>query len=406
MKKIITFGAPVAVLAAGIGAFALLHAAKPEPEKKTEAPRPLTVYVEDVHRANVDLLVKTAGEVRPRTEVNMVAQVGGRIAEVSPEFIEGGVVTAGTPLIRIEDIDYRLALSQAQVRLAEAELGLEQARADADVARKQLRNPSTASDLALKRPQIAEAQARLTAASADMEQAELNLARTAISLPFDGRISETSVDIGEFVTPGTRLGRAFSSHAVEIRLPLDDAQLASLGLPIGYVADAGTGLSVNLSTTVAGREHHWRGRLVRLDASVDPQTRMIFGSVLVDAPYTENVSQSGMPLAVGLFVNAEIVGRRVENAFVIPREALRAGDRVYVVNESGRLEIRDVEVTHSSETEAVIESGVTGGDQVIVSSVRNPIEGMSLEAARYTVDESAVADRRSDDPERSQPAGS
>ncbi len=405
MNKIITFGAPVAVLAAGVGAFALLHAAKPEPEKKTESPRPLTVYVEDVHRADVDLLVKTAGEVRPRTEVNMVAQVGGRIMEVSPEFIEGGVVTAGTPLVRIEDIDYRLALSQAEVRLAEAELGLKQARADADVARKQLRNAATASDLALKRPQIAEAQARLTAARADMEQAKLNLARTAISLPFDGRISETSVDIGEFVTPGTRLGRAFSSHAVEIRLPLDDAQLASLGLPIGYVAEAGAGLGVNLNTTVAGREHHWRGRLVRLDASVDPQTRMIFGSVLVDAPYTENVSQSGMPLAVGLFVNAEIVGRRVENAFVIPREALRAGDRVYVVNDSGRLEIRDVEVTHSSETEAVIESGVSGGDQVIVSSVRNPIEGMSLEAARYTIDESAVADRRSDDPHRSQPAG-
>ncbi len=394
MNKLITFGAPVAVLGAGAIAFALLHATKPEPEKKTEPLRPLTVYVEDVHRTDLDLTVKTAGEVRPRTEVDLVAQVAGRVVEVSTEFTEGGLVKADVPLIRIEDVDYRLALSQARVRLAEAELGLKKAEADADVARKQLRNAAAASDLALKRPQIAEAEARLAAARADMEQAELNLSRTAISLPFYGRISETEVNIGEFVTPGTRLGRAFSTGAVEIRLPLDDAQLASLGLPIGYVAGGEPGLDVSLSAVVAGKEQFWKGHLVRLDASVDPATRMIFGSARVDSPYESNLSQEGMPLAVGLFVNAEIVGRRVENANVIPREALRAGDKVYVVNSSGKLEIRDVEVTHSSESEAIIATGVEPGEKVVVSSVRNPIDGMALEAMRYTIDESAVADRR------------
>lgn len=394
MKKILAFGTPVIVLGLGALAFALLHATKPEPEKKTEPPRPLTVYVEDVHRSDVDLLVKTAGEVRPKTQIDVVAQVSGRVVDVSSEFIEGGVVEAGVPLIRIEDVDYRLALSQARVRVAEAELGLEQAKADADVARKQLRNSATASDLALKRPQIAEAEARLAAAQADLEQAELNLARTAISLPFHGRISATEVDIGEFVTPGTRLGRAFSTSAVEIRLPLDDSQLASLGLPIGYAAGADGGPEVTLSAIVAGREQHWQGRLIRLDASVDSQTRMIFGSARVESPYVDNVSESGMPLAVGLFVNAEIVGRRVADANVIPREALRAGDKVYVVNEAGKLEIRDVTVTHSSEVEAIIASGVSPGERVVVSSVRNPIDGMTLEASRYTIDESAIADRR------------
>jgi len=91
-------------------------------------------------------------------------------------------------------------------------------------------------------------------------------------------------------------------------------------------------------------------------------------------------------------VEADITGRRVEDAFVIPREALRAGDRVYVV-EDGRLDIRTVTVIHSTDNEAVIAAGVAPGDHVIVSSVRNPIEGMALEAMRNAFDESAVAER-------------
>ncbi|MCB1692450.1 MAG: efflux RND transporter periplasmic adaptor subunit [Pseudomonadales bacterium] len=391
MRKIITFGAPVAVLGVGAAIFAILELTKPAPEKKTEAARPLSVFVQDVEEANVDLLVSTSGEVRARTEVDIVAQVAGRIAAVSPEFMEGGVVEAGKALITIEDEDYRLSLSQAKARVAGAEVGLQQALADADVARKQLQGAKGASDLALRRPQVAEAEARLAAAKADLEQANLNLERTRISLPFNGRIRSKDVDIGQYVQPGTRLGRAFATDAVEVRIPLSDSQLASLDLPIGYVAPTGNEPKVNLSAQVSGHEQHWQGRLVSLDAAVDPETRMVYGITQVDSPYAESVSQLGMPLAVGLFVNAEIVGRRIENAVIIPREALRAGNKVFLVHD-GRLTIRDVTVTHSSNAEAVISSGVQAGEQVIVSSIRNPIEGMALEPMRYGFDESSIAD--------------
>lgn len=388
----------MAVLAVGAGIFALLHATKPEPEKKTETPRPLSVFVEDVERADMDLVVSTSGEVRAKVQVDVIAQVAGRIVSVSNEFVEGGVVEPGETLITIENTDYELARTQARVRVAEAEVGVQQALADADVARKQLRNAANVSDLALKRPQVAEAEARLEGARADLEQARINLSRTQISLPFSGRITSKMVDIGQFVSPGTRLARAFATDTVEVRIPLSDSQLASLGLPIGYVAPEGQGLKVNLTAEVAGREQHWIGQLVRLDASIDSETRMLYGIAQVKSPYHENVSQLGMPLAVGLFVNAEIVGRRIQNGYVIPREALRAGNKVYLVNANGRLEIRDVLVTHSSAEEAIIESGVEANERVIVSSIRNPIEGMALEAMRYTFDESAIADRHTPRP--------
>lgn len=393
MNRLIKYTAPLAVVGLGFALYGVLHWAKPEPEKKTEAPRPLSVFVEPVERADVELLVATSGEVRARTEVDIVAQVGGRIRSVSPEFVEGGRVEPETPLVVIERTDYDLALSQARVRVAEAEVGVQQARADADVARKQLRDTRSASALALKRPQVAEAEARLIAAEANLEQARLNRARTRIALPFYGRVISTAVDVGEFVTAGTVLGRAFATDAVEIRVPFSDSQLASLGLPIGYKAVDGEGLPVNISAEVAGKEQYWQGTLVSLDASVDPRTRMVYGIVEVESPYHDGVSQLGMPLAVGLFVSTEIAGRRVAGARVIPREALRAGNKVYIVNDDGKLEIREVTVTHSSEREAIIASGIEAGENVIVSSIRNPIEGMALEAMRYAFDESAIADR-------------
>jgi len=390
-QTLIRILAPVAVIGAGIGVYALLHVAKPEPDKKEGSPRALSVFVQPVNRSDIPLKVNTQGQVRARTEVDIVAQVAGRIVEVSSEFIEGGVIEPGVPLIVIEPTDYEFEVKRSSALVAEAEVRLQQALADADVARKQLRDAKDPSPLALKKPQVAHAQAGLKASEAVLSQAQTNLDRTRISLPFHGRVISTAVDVGQYVTPGTRIGRAFGHEVVEIRLPLNDSQLASLNLPIGYVARNGEGLAVEITATVAGKAQTWHGELTRLDAAIDPSLRMIYGIAEVRNPYSEGASQFGMPLAVGLFVNAEISGRQLQDAYIIPRHALRAGNQVYVVNESGRLEIRSVNVTYSSSEEAVIGGGLAAGDNVVVSSIRNPIEGMELEALPYALDSSAVA---------------
>ena len=388
MKKFFPILAPLAVLASGAGIYALLHWSKPEPEKKQEPARPLSVFVEPVEQTNISLTVETSGEVRPRTRIDIIAQVAGRVVSVSREFTEGGMIKPGVVILSIEDTDHRFTLLQAEAMVADAEVGVQQSLATADVARKQLRNADNASDLALKKPQVAQAHARLKAAQADLAQAEANLARTRITLPFDGRIISKHVDVGQYVTPGTKLGTAFATDIVEVRLPLNDSQLASLDLPIGYIANDG-GPRVELSSVVAGRIQNWEGHLVRLDAAMDSETRMIFGIVEIPDPYLSNVSQHGMPLAVGLYVNAMIRGREITDARVIPRDALRAGNHVYVVNDQGRLEVRNVAVTHSSEREAIISSGLEPDERVVVSSIRNPIEGMAVEALQNTYKETA-----------------
>jgi RND family efflux transporter MFP subunit len=373
--------APILVLAGGFGAYALLQVSKPDPEKSEKGPRPISVYTESVKQETLSLEVVTQGDVRARTQIDLVTQVGGRIVSVSPEFTEGGKIEPDSPLLKIEDADYRLAFSQAKANVAEARVGVEQALADADVARKQLRNTPNPSPLALKQPQLAQAKSRLVAAQAALEQASLNLERTKVSLPFHGRLISTRVDIGQYVSPGTVIGRAFATEIVEIRLPLSDSQLASLGLPIGYTAPIGGGLDVDFSAVVAAQLHHWQGKLVRLDASIDPGTRMLYASAVVMDPYGKNTSAQGMPLAVGLFVEAKIQGRELVDAYTIPRSALRAGDIVYLIKD-GLLEVRAVNVVHSSSEKSIISTGLEAGERVITSPIRNPVQGMALAAAK------------------------
>jgi RND family efflux transporter MFP subunit len=393
-NRLLKVVAPLLVIAGSIGGYALLQATKPEPEKNDEGPRPTSVYTVDVQRDSVALEVTAQGEVRARTEIDLVSEVGGRVIEVSPEFIEGGRVEPGVTLLRIEDTDYRLALSEAKARLADAELAVQQALADQDVARKQLRNDPNASDLALKKPQVAQARAQREAARAKLEQAQLDLERTSLALPFTGRVAETRVHVGQFISPGTVLGRVFATEVVEVRLALNNRQLASLGLPIGYTAETGGGLDVTLRAAVAGREHRWQGKLVRLDASVDPDTRMLYAIAEVVDPYGSAASSEGMPLAVGLFVEATIEGEQLDDAVSIPANALRAGDRVYLVNDAGRLEIRQVQVAHASPQQVVIAGGLNAGEQVITSAIRNPVKGMALQSIKRPDSTASMAAER------------
>ena len=370
---------PLAVLAAGIGVVVVLNATKPPPEVAAEPPKAINVYTELAQRVTSQLSVETTGEVRATVRSELVAQVAGRVVQVSDEFVEGGRFEPGETLVTIEDTDYRASFNEAEARVAAAEVDLETALADADVARKQLQGVKNPSALALKKPQVSRARAALEAAKANLSLAQTNLDRTRIALPYAGRLRTKSVDLGEFVGPGTVLASAFGTDRVEIRLPLTDAQLGALGVPIGYIAPPGQGLPVSLTTVVAGEYYSWNGRVERLDAAVDEQTRVIYATAVVENPYDLGRNGTAMPLAVGLFVEAAIAGRVVNDAIRIPVAGLRAGNRVFVLSEQGRLDIRDVAVIHSSASDVFLASGVTAGEAVITSAIRNPIPGMSLE---------------------------
>lgn len=369
------------MLVASVAAVQVLGAAKEAPEKTEEAPRAISLHVDNVRAEQVHLEVRTQGEVSPKTDINLVPQVSGRIVSVSDSFAEGGSFDAGSTLIKIEDSDYTLAVTRAEATVAQASVRLEQELADARIKRKQWEEWVKDGDptpLALNAPQVAEAQASLRAAEADLQTAKLNLARTNVSVPFKGRVSERSIGVGQYVTAGTQLGRVFATNKVEIRLPLTDKQLAELNLPIGFVAAANNAPAVTLSATMGGDYHEWKGEIVRVNASVDKDTRLVYAIAEVTDPYGASVDEQGMPLAVGLFVNASIKGVVPQDALVMPRDALRGDDKVYVIKEE-KLEIRTVTVLSTSKDHLIVASGVEPGEQVVTSAVRSAYDGMAVQ---------------------------
>ena len=361
-----------------------LYRNQPKPEVGEAVVNRIGVYVERATRTGARAEVTVYGEVRPRVQIDVISEVSGRVTSVSSRFIEGGSIGAGDALVTIEDRDYVVAVSEARARLAARRLELEQALADADVAKKQLAGEANPSDLALKKPQIAQARAGVQAAELSLSRAESDLSRTQISLPFDARITETMVDEGQYVGAGRTVASVFSTDVAEVRLPLTDADIAALGVPIGYEADEGAGLRVQLSTDIAGATRKWTGRLVRLDASLDPRTRSTFGTVEVANPF--DVADGDMPMAPGLFVAADIEGRTLADVLAIPAAGLRAGGRVFIMNDDDLLEVRSVIVAHATASVAYLSSGVNEGDRIIVSPIRNPVAGMALSAIEETAE--------------------
>ncbi|WP_019959933.1 efflux RND transporter periplasmic adaptor subunit [Woodsholea maritima] len=382
MGRLLIVGLPVAIIAGFIFLFIVMATLAPKPEKADARPRPVAVFVAEAEREPVALTVSSQGEARPLTEISLVPQVAGRIAYVNPNFVQGGFFEANEVLVRIEDADYRLAVTRAEASVAQARQALIREEAESELARQEWESlgEGEASTLTLREPQLAEARAQLAAAEASLQEARLNLSRTRIFAPFAGRVRSKSADLGQYVGPGAELGQIFSSDTIEIRLPLTDNQLALLGIPVAFMeSEARPGPSVTLSAILAGQERHWQARLVRTDSSIDPQTRVLYAIAQLNDPYGAG-ADNGTPLPVGMFVNAQIEGRTLDNSIRLPRSALRGENNVYVAEQGGRLSIRTVAVVTSNHEYVILTSGVSDGDMVITSPVRSATNGMPIQS--------------------------
>ena len=384
-KIALSIGLPVVIFVViAIGGSIALGLMKPTPEPAEEAPRGIAVFTEEIVRTDLHLTVTSQGEVRPRREIAISPQISGRISYVSPAFIDGGFVRRGEVLIRIDDADYRLARVRAESQVASAQQALIREQAEAELARHDWEElgTGTASPLALREPQLAQAQASLEAARSQLRDAELALERTVVRAPFEGRIRSKDVDVGQFVSTGSSLGRMFGTDFAEVALPLTDTELGRLGLSFAFEESAEQpGPAVVFSTTVAGERREWYGRVTRTAAAVDPQTRLISAIATVEDPFGEGAAD-GIPLAPGLFVSAEVSGETIEGLLEAPRAALRGRNQIFVADADELvLRIHEVDVVYTDRDHVYVDAGVEPGDLAILSPLQAPFDGMSITLA-------------------------
>ncbi|MEM1157945.1 MAG: efflux RND transporter periplasmic adaptor subunit [Verrucomicrobiota bacterium] len=375
----------VAVLSAAVFINILLKATAPEPKQVEVTNAIPSVRVMQVEQAAQTLSVTTQGTVEPRTETTLVSEVAGKVMEVSSAMDAGAFFRKGDILLKIDERDYQTALVSAIAQVAQAEAELATEKAEAEQARidwERLGNGREPSDLLLRVPQLVRAEAALASARAAVEKARHDLERTTIKAPYDGRTRNKMAETGQFVTAGSQLGRVFATDYVEIRLPLSDEQLGKLDPAILTYRQTEwqDGPAVTLQADVAGRSRQWNGRITHLEGVVDSKSRFYYAIARVDDPYGKT-SVQGAPLTVGMFVEAEINGRQVENVAQIPRSAIHPGNRVYVINNQEQLQIRNVEIVSQSKDSALVGAGLQDGEYVAITPLATPVEGMTLKIA-------------------------
>ena len=372
---------PFAILAVGaLIAAVMVKSRAPVPTRPAIEYAPL-VRVVEVQPETLRLTVRTQGTVKARTETNLVAEVAGTIVHVSRSFESGGFFEKGDVLVEVDPSDYRVAVAIAKGTVAQVKVRLEIEEAQAKVAREEWTQLGTGEDspLATRELQLQEAQAALVAAEARLEKAKRDLARTKIRAPFAGRVRAKIADLGEYVAPGVPVASVYSVDVAEVRLPVPHVNLAYLDLPVDYRGAAAQepGPEVILYTNFAGKRHSWAGRIVRVEGEIDPVSRMVHVVAQVNDPYGKQESEDGLPLAVGMFVEAEIVGSVVDGAITVPRTALRGG-QVLIVDDEDRLRFRDVDVLRVDRQSAIIVGGLASGERVCVSTLEAVSEGMKV----------------------------
>ena len=304
----------------------------PEPTEQRSEPPVLLVEVIRARSSSLNVQVKAQGSVTPRTQTTLVSEVSGMITEVSPAFLVGGFFRKGDVLIRIDDRNYRADVKKAEAAVTAEQMNVtretglaEYAAAEFERSRSLLPSQS-ATDLALRKPQLAEAISNLEFAQADLEKKTGDLERTTIRAPYDGLIREKRVDVGQFVAAGTQLAVTFAVDYAEIRLPLPDRELPYLDLPESFTEGQQTpGIHVDLTAELGGTFYHWEGNIVRTEGVFDQRSRVLYVVVQVADPYNRLHQRWQTPLRIGTFVEASIEGRLFEEVIVLPRGVLRAG---------------------------------------------------------------------------------
>ncbi len=373
---------PVAVLAGGLAVSVLLIATGPKVEPRAPDVVPPLVRVLTVSHETVQLRVSAHGTVVPRTESELVPEVSGAVTWVSPALVSGGFFAKGDVLLKIDPLDYEAAREERRASLARARSELTTARKEhsrqLDLAQRKVSSDAQRDD-AVNRFSVAKA--GLREARAQLARAERDLARTELHAPYDGRVRSERVDVGQFVNRGASVATIYAVDFAEVRLPVPDEELAYLDLPLVYRGPGDTARApVILRARFAGQDHEWRGEVVRTEGELDPRTRMVTVVARVRDPYAE--VNGTPPLAVGLFVEAEILGPEVEDVVVLPRSALRGGGRVLIVDDEQRLRFRNVDILRIAHDEVFVRGGLTPGERVCVSPLEAPIEGMEVRVSK------------------------
>jgi len=372
---------PIPVLLVGLAIVGTLAATRPEAGRTVANDNGLLVETVTTELSDVPLRIPGQGTVMPAKQVPIQSQVAGRVVWQSESLVPGARVAADTPLVRVEATDYRLALTARTAEVDRARLNLEVERGRQTVAEREwteFGGSGSDSELARRGPHVHLAEQTLRAAESAAQRARVELGRTTVRAPFNAVVVNEQVDVGQLVGPQAPLGSLVGTDRfwVQVSIPVDDLGVITLPDEDGF---GGSDAAITQRTSEGVT--HYRGAVTRLLPDLDPLGRMARLLIAVEDPLQlllPEEERAAIPLLLGSYVEVSISGRTLASVVQIPTRALRNGNQVLVMNAENRMEVREVVVAWRMDDEALISSGLESGLELITSRVAAPVEGMPL----------------------------
>jgi len=366
---------PLLVIIVSVAIALLVNNSKPEVKKRTHHKKPVTVNSLILKKQSWAATINTQGTVEARTMTTLATRVSGDVVWVSEELKPGGFFEKGDLLLKIEAIDYELAIKSAEAELAEARFIYQEEKAQSTQALlnwERLGRTEQANDLVLRKPQLAKAMAVVDSGKAKLQRAKLDLKRTQIIAPYAGRVLEQYVDIGQFLSSGSALVKLFAIDRVEVRLPLSEKQREQLNLPSFYrgesIKKAQQKFPITVSAKIAGVNYQWPAYFSRVEGAMNRETRQQYIVAEINDPYKRN--ESGRPpLEIGQFVKAQLKGRLNQDLFLIPRSAVHNDNQVMLIDKEKRIQRQTVSVLAEEAGFVVIDGGLKAGARLCTSYV-------------------------------------
>ena len=402
-KKILL---PIVIIVVTIALMMIIFKNPPTSKKaKPSQAAQMTVVTTTLSPQDYQVIVQSFGTVKPRTQSVLFAQVSGQINKVSKQFRAGGFFEQGDILIQLDDRDYRAEVKIAQASLMSAKQSLQEEGArvkQAEADWKRLGNGQTPNALVLRQPQYEAAKAQVLSAQALLDKVNLSLERTKIVAPYAGRVLKKNVDIGQVISSNTQLADIFAVDYVEIRLPIKNKDLPLMKLPEEYrnaheqSEDEGNDSSmisnVVISSDLMG-EQVWQGKIVRTESAIDEMSQQLYVVAQIIRPYDSEYNQ-GAQIKMGQYVTANITGREVENALVIPSSAIYQGSYVYIV-QNNLLMRKDIQLGWKNGTESIVTQGLNAGDELVLTSLGQVSSGTPVAIAGQTPTKKSLKPQKS-----------
>lgn len=415
IKKILL---PIIIVIATIALVMVIFKNPPTSQRgKPSKAAQITVATTTLTPQNYQVIIASFGTVKPRTQSVLFAQVSGQITYVSKQFRAGGFFEQGDILIKLDDRDYRAEVNIAQASLMSAKQNLQEEDARVKQAKadwQRLGNGKAANVLVLRQPQYEAAQAQVLSAQAQLDKAKLSLERTNIAAPYAGRILKKNVDIGQVISSNTELADIFAVDYVEIRLPIKNKDLPLMKLPEEYrsadneadhniiTLDGKTysNLEQNTHNTMSSNvvissdlmgEQVWQGKIVRTESAIDEVSQQLYVVAQIIRPYDGEYNK-GAQIKMGQYVTAQITGRVVESALVIPSSAVYQGSYVYIV-ENNLLMRKEIQLGWQNGKEAIVTEGLIAGNELVLTSLGQVSSGTRVAIAGQQLSENKNSKR-------------